>query len=483
MDSHVLDVDSWAQQNFGDSDFNDRRLTKRLVSYAIAVAQKPDDLTPSQTQSWKECKAAYRFMDNENVTFAKIIQPHCERTKRRAVSGVWLSICDTTEISFRPRRTIEGLRPVGNGTGQGFYLHTSLFVSDSSDEIMGIAGQELFYRIDAKEKENTAKRKKRERESEVWGRVVDAIGSPSPGASIIHVCDRGADDYDFYCHLVQNDVGWVVRASRLHRKVFRKLNESTHDEAEESKYLDSLLESQSALGTYELELKANRKQAARTAMVEVRCTNIWMPRPVACSPWAKQHGPSYIAMGVVEVREVKPKKGVEPLRWVLYTHEPVQTFEDGWRVISRYEKRPLVEEYHKAAKTGAQIEDRLYRTAARQERIVGILSVTAVRILQMKNIAKVEPDRLAKEVAPKKWVNILCAVQREQFPNHSHIYDPSTISMRNFMRGLAKLGGFLGRKCDNEPGWLTIWRGVKDLLQMLRLQKALRAIKDEINCG
>jgi hypothetical protein len=473
MDSCVLDVQLWAQKNFGTCHFNDKRLTNRLVQYAQFVAARPDDKTPQQTQSWKECKGAYRFMDNDKVTFAEIIRPHCQSTRQYATSGVWLSICDTTEISFRPRRTIEGLRPVGNGTGQGFYLHTSLLVSDTSDEIVGIAGQELFYRIDSQEKENTAKRKKRERESEVWGRVVDSIGEPQAAAFIIHVCDRGADDYDFYCHLLQNKVGWVVRASRLNRKVIAKSDAAQPDKSAKTQPLEAILDAQPALGTYELELKSNREQPARTAKVEVRCTNIWMPRPVACSPWSKENGPSYIAMGVVEVREVHAKKGVEPLRWVLYTHEQVETLEDGWRVIGRYEKRPLVEEYHKAAKTGAEIEDRLYRTAARQERIVGILSITAVRILQMKTVARVEPDRKASEVAPIKWVQLLCRIQLMKFPNQGKIYDPATITIRNFLRGIAKLGGFLGRKSDGEPGWITIWRGVKDLLHALELQKAI----------
>jgi hypothetical protein len=208
-----------------------------------------------------------------------------------------------------------------------------------------------------------------------------------------------------------------------------------------------------------------------------------MPRPVASSPWAKEHAPSYIAMGVVEVREIDAKKGVDPLRWVLYTHEQVQTFEDGWQVISRYEKRPLVEEYHKAAKTGAQIQERYYRTAARLERVVGILSIIAVRILQMKTIANRHPDRAAMGVAPRKWIVAMCAIQRLQFPNQKNVYDPKTITMRNFLRGIAKMGGFLGRKSDGEPGWITIWRGVKDLLQSLRIQKALRNVSDDETCG
>lgn len=483
MDTYGLDVESWAEQNFGECDFNDKRLTDRLVAYATTAAQSPDDKTTHQTQTWKDCKGAYRFMDNEKVSFAKIIKPHCERTKKKACSGVYLSICDTTEISFRKRRSIEGLRPVGDGNGQGFYLHTSLLVSDSTDEIVGIAGQEIFYRIDSKEKENTAKRKQRERESEVWGRVVDTVGPSQQGAFIIHVCDREADDFDFFGHLVQNRVGWIVRACRLNRLVHRKPNETTPNKTAKSQSLASILDVQPCLGTYELTVKENRHSPARVAKVQVRCTNIWMPRPVASSPWAKEHAPSYIAMGVVEVREIDAKKGVDPLRWVLYTHEQVQTFEDGWQVISRYEKRPLVEEYHKAAKTGAQIQERYYRTAARLERIVGILSIIAVRILQMKTIANRHPDRAAMGVAPRKWIVAMCAIQRLQFPNQKNVYDPKTITMRNFLRGIAKMGGFLGRKSDGEPGWITIWRGVKDLLQSLRLQKALRNVSDDETCG
>jgi len=102
---------------------------------------------------------------------------------------------------------------------------------------------------------------------------------------------------------------------------------------------------------------------------------------------------------------------------VLYTHEKVQTFEDVWQVISRYEKRPLVEEYHKAAETGAQIQERYNRTAARLERIVAILSIIAICILQMKTIANRYPDRLAIGVALRNWIVAMCAIQRLQFPN------------------------------------------------------------------
>ena len=37
-------------------------------------------------------------------------------------------------------------------------------------------------------------------------------------------------------------------------------------------------------------------------------------------------------------------------------------------------------------------------------------------------------------------------------------------TVREFMRALASLGGFLGRKPDGEPGWQTIWRGLETLI-------------------
>jgi hypothetical protein len=37
---------------------------------------------------------------------------------------------------------------------------------------------------------------------------------------------------------------------------------------------------------------------------------------------------------------------------------------------------------------------------------------------------------------------------------------------RNLIRSLARLGGFIGRKQDGEPGWQTIWRGWQRLMWM-----------------
>ncbi len=465
MDSCVLDPQEWAQRQFGACDFGDRRLTRRLVHFAAAAAIRPNESTPQQTRVWSDCKGIYRFMDNEKVTFEEIIAPHCRLTKECAQSGVWLSICDTTELSFDWKRTIGGLGPTGDGGGQGFFLHSSMFVSDESDEIVGLGAQELFYRKPKPPNDTSAKRKKRKRESEVWGRVADQVGHPAPGAQIIHICDRGADDFEFYCHCLLNRCGWVVRAQHVKRTIHAF--DPQHPDAPQKGSRQSLNEFIGSLaceGTYELRLRASGEMKPRTAKIEVRFGGIWMPRPRVVSPWVKKNSPRFIRMSVVEVREVKAPKGVVPVRWVLLTDMMTSRFNDAWRVISRYEKRPLVEEYHKAAKTGCSIEQRQYQEAERQERVVGVLSVLAIRLVQMKTVARVEPDRPAHEVAPEEWVNALCANFSRVLPKQAKKWNPQTITVREFFRGVAMMGGFLARKSDGEPGWITIWRGVKELL-------------------
>lgn len=477
MDTMVLDAKQWAVENFGECDFGDQRLTKRLTRYAEACSVRPNDGTPQQTQAWGQCKAAYRFMDNDKVTFQQIIEPHCRRTRTSLKPGVHLSICDTTQISYSLKRKIKALGPVGDNIGQGFLLHTSLIVREDSEEIVGMGAQELFYRVPKPQGDTSEKRKKRNRESEVWGRIVENVGPPSDGVEIIHVCDRGADDYELYCHCLQTQSGWVVRAQQLKRRILPLDLKSMEAPCTKQnvQLTDYLRERGMDLGTYQLSIRANKKQLARVAEVSIRCVQIWMPRPTTISPWVKANGPKWIPMGVVEVVEKKPKRGVTPIRWVLLTHEIVNTFDDCWQVIGRYEKRPIIEEFHKSAKTGTAMEERLFRTNKRLERITGILSVLAVRIVQMKTIAKKTPDRPAHEIAPRKWIIVVCKIHRERSPKTRHSWNPRTLTISNFLRGVAMLGGFLGRKSDGSPGWLTLWRGVKELqlaLRGLRLRRA-----------
>lgn len=118
--------------------------------------------------------------------------------------------------------------------------------------------------------------------------------------------------------------------------------------------LSDCLEKLPLAGTYQLSYRS-ADHGWRNANIEVRQGTILMPVPRHQSPWLRDLGITAIAVNVIEVREVKPPKGVEPLRWVLLTSLPMSTFDESWTVIEYYEKRPIVEEFHKALKTGCRV--------------------------------------------------------------------------------------------------------------------------------
>lgn len=452
-----LNVETWAKQQFGTCELGDIRRTARAVKMATQFAAHPSGSTPEQTESWSDCKAAYNLLNSEEVTFSALASPHWEQTKART-SGHYLLLGDTTTISFDGDRQISGMGIISSGDAHGYLLHSSLMVDASLGSIIGLAGQTIHYRQRIPKNEKRRQRLERSRESEIWGNVIQQVGAPRENVRFTHVFDRGADNFEVYCHLLQQRTDWVIRAAQLTRSVTTPSGERM----QLRKYLRTLR----VAGTYQLEVPANEHQVARTATVAVRFGTIGMPRPRNyCGRYAKACGISFITMNVVEVLELNPPRGQKPLHWVLLTSHHVGTFDDALTVIGFYEKRPLIEEFHKALKTGCSLEDRLYETAHAWETLTGFLSIVAVRLLQLKTVAKAEPDRPAEEVVPRKWVQMLSAVKRGK---HKNIR-----TVRDFMRGLAGLGGHLGRKSDGEPGWITLWRGFRKLHLLIRGHEAM----------
>jgi hypothetical protein len=454
----AVNVADWAEINFGTCQLGDARRTRRAVQAAQRMAEHPDGSTPAQFEGWGDLKAVYRLFDCEQVTFAALAEPHWKQTRAQARGRVLL-LGDTMETDFGIWRDVEGLGPTGDGDGRGFLLHSSLMVEAESGEIVGLAGQELFYRQPAPEDENSYQALQRPRESEVWGRVIDLVGPPADQTQYVHVFDRGADNLEVFCHLLEQRSDWVIRAAQLHRRV--------RDAAGHPMNLQTLLARQPYLGTYDLEVRGLRGEPPRMATLEVRVAQVTLRRPKRMTPYLKRIGFEELTQWVVEARETDPPRGVEPLRWVLWTSLPVLTPDDAWTVLEYYESRWLIEEFHKAVKTGCRLEARQYAAAHRLEAVAGMTSVLAVRLVQLKTLARAQPDLPAEDVVPRAWLRMLRALRKR----------PQIHTVREFFRHLAGLGGFLMRKRDGEPGWITIWRGIDKLLLAIRGHEAL------MNCG
>ena len=90
-----------------------------------------------------------------------------------------------------PTRKATGLGPVGSGVGRGFLMHSGLMVNPHDEWIVGLAGQVVFHRQPAPKGETRAQRRARDRESAVWGQLIEQVGPPPEDAQWIHVMDRG----------------------------------------------------------------------------------------------------------------------------------------------------------------------------------------------------------------------------------------------------------------------------------------------------
>ena len=308
--------------------------------------------------------------------------------------------------------------------------------------------------------ETRTERLARVRESHVWGTLVDQVGEAPKGSQWIHVWDRGGDNFEAMCHVRLSGNDWIIRASRLNRSVIR--------EDGRVMALSKAITDTRKLGSYELNLRSREGVAARTAKIELSVVRVVYPPPKLHSKWVKQCGIKELAMNVTVVQEIDAPQGVQPIRWVLLTSLPVNTFEDAWQVVEDYENRWMVEEYHKVIKSGCSIEKHALRTSERLEPLIGLISVIGTRLFQLKLIGRNQPEAKAATHVPASWVKCLKLARPKSKIAGMSVYE--------FFRDLAKLGGFLGRKGDGEPGWQTIWRGFRKLQSLLDGMRLVGAV-------
>lgn len=477
MSSLLFDAQAWSEEQFAHCRLGDKRRTRRLVKLGSQVLSQPSGSFPEQTETWGDLKAAYRLFDCPEVTFEAVAEPHWRQTRQRS-SGRYLILSDTTELDFGIHRAIADLGPTGNGGGRGFLLQSALMITAEGQQLIGLAGQTIHYRKPKPKKENKAKRLKRKRESEIWGQVIDQVGRPEEGVEFVHVMDRAADNFEVYCHCLEQRAGWVVRVTQKHRNILTPDGKRMP--------LSAYLETLPVSGEYTLSLRTRPRQPARghrparprrpagTAKFVVRWGMLEVPPPTHKSPYVKRVCSEPIRMWVVWAREVDPPAGADPIEWVLLTSLPVESFDEAWEILGYYERRWLIEEWHKALKSGCRVMERQLKTNERLEAVVGLLSVVSVRLVELKLAARHEPDRPARQMVPLRWIVLLQAARKGR-------RNRSSLTVGQFYRQLAQLGGFLGRTHDGDPGWITVWRGWQKLSLMVRGAELADVLREK--CG
>jgi hypothetical protein len=456
-------VATFGAKHFGLAALGHLRRTRCLTRVADAIYRHPGGTLPTKLHQPKLYKAMDRLMNRPEVTHAAVLEPHRRRTldQLRQRDGVVLLVHDTTELDYSGLRSIADLGPIGGGHTRGLLCHHSLAIDPQRSEVLGLANQILHRRRHVGRQEPVAlKRARADRESRLWTDGVTAVGRAPEGCLWVHVADRGADTFEFLAQPWGPRDGFVMR-SKVNRVIRRG-----HDERGPADYLHTYARTLPLRGRREVRVSARPGQAERRAIVAVSwaAIRLWPPH-VRRGLYEKRPLPLW----VVRVAEVDPPQGVKPLEWILLTDRKVATAADAWERVDWYECRWIVEEYHKAQKTGCGIEDLQFTSSAALEPMIALLSVVAVTLLNLREASR-RPDaqeRRASEVVDGRYVAVLSAWRYQEVREG--------LSVHEFFGAVARLGGHQNRQRDHRPGWLVLWRGWMALQHMVEGAEAVKS--------
>jgi hypothetical protein len=438
---------------FGDAQLGDRRRTARLISTFELMRKHPGGTLPDKVSSPADLRAFYRLCDCEDVTHAAVIEAARQYTLRRMAeyAGPVLVLHDATELDYTSLTSLaDDLGQIGTGSRRGYVCQNVLAVAADSGEVLGLLDQILHHRDDVPKGESiTQSRERKTRESLLWLKGTEHLPADS---NLIDIADQGSDSFEFLEHEVHSGRRFVLRAYKT-RKVY-----AGHDPTGEQLYLKDYVQSLPELGRFRMDVQPQKgRRARKQAEFSMRGGPV-----LICPPHAKygHHGNAPLPMFVVLVSEVNPPAGEKPVEWMLLTNERVQTFTDAWRVTEWYEKRWIVEELHKAKKTGCRIEDMQFTTTCRLEPAIALLSVVAVTLLNLRDASRRADakTRRASDLLSPDYVTVLSQWRYRK---------PRLLTVYEFFMALARLGGHQNRKSDHHPGWLVLWRGWTKLQAMI----------------
>jgi len=436
---------SWSRQEFEGLDLGDLRLNERLLSIAEALEAQPGSVINAACGDWASVKAAYRLFDNEKVSSEKIFKPHFERTLERMCENRRVfAIQDTTFLNYTDHPSTEGLGSIGTKSQQiqGLVKHTTLIVSDA-----GLPLGCLTDKVWVREPSVQSAPKFRpliEKESYKWIEALSALRSDTlADVEVICVCDREADIYEFFVEA--KELPFVIRAAQ-DRVVAADVGK-----------LSDLVRSQPIIGEITAQVPVRASQPAREATLSVHFTTATLRPPHRSQASRSQELPA-VDVYLVWVVEKNPPEGATPLEWLLITNVEVSDFADAVERINWYRQRWHIEVYFKVLKSGMKAEAVRLQTKDRLGRYIALLSVIAWRLYWLTHINRHAPDVDCTSVLTEiEWQALYCITHK------THILPEKIPRVSEVVVWIAKLGGFLARKSDGNPGVTVIWRGWKRL--------------------
>jgi len=340
---------------------------------------------------------------------------------------------DTTELDSNGPG-IAGLGPLSYEAQRGMYLHPTYAVSPTR-EPLGVLDAWMWAREPKAPDGTRPGIKESVRWSEGYARVAE-LATTMPETRLVYVADRESDIRELMVRA--RDLGmpadWLLRS-----KHNRALPEGGRLWA---KVLASPL-----LGEICFTLPGGRGRTAREVRQEL---------------YAQRVSLSDGRRGSFEVtclvaREIGAPPGVKPIEWRLLTNRTAETLEAVVELIDWYRARWEIELLFLVFKEGCRVEALQLGTMERIERALALFLVVAWRIARLMRLGRTLPDLdAALLLEPEEW-QAAYILAKKPLPKKPP-------RLNEVLRLIARLGGFLGRKRDGEPGVKTIWLGLQRIM-------------------
>ena len=480
------DPENWAFVNFGKAEFGHKRKTDRVVAIAATAAVHGSWSTPVQFKTDAEAKAACRLFNSEVVTHAAVTASHRQRviSQARVSANPVLFIHDDTMLDFSHRHALEGIGPIGNGKGRGLMAHTCLVSDAATNGIVGVAHQEIWARPEEqithpgnwhnmsvldqrKWIKNERRRLNKDRkianggrtEAQVWEETVSAIGPCPAGQIWVSIGDRGAD---VYSHFEQcRAMNWHCLVRLRHDRAIDGDDHAMTSVRSLPPMAQHVVVIDGSLDPDENDGTETARTKPKTFVLNVAWEAVSVKRPRGSGDDTATSIQCHIVRAWNE-----PKNGEDKVEWILLSTFPVLHKEDAVERLNWYKRRWVIEDFHKALKSGCKVQRSQIRTMDALMPLIGMCTVVAMRLVQMRDDARANPEQIVEE--SEETIQILAAAIGKP--------DKTLRTKRGFLRGVAMLGGFFGRKCDLQPGWQTIARGWYELQTLLRGVEIGRAL-------
>ena len=325
---------------------------------------------------------------------------------------------------------------------EGAKVHTTIGVFPSTGWMAGILDQQVL--LDDRQENEIHDPNGRgepiylESEREKWIRGDKRASARLPEeVRPTHVHDRGADAFPVH-RKIQTELagaGFVIRANQN-----RCIEAPSGQESRLFDWSKELPEK----GQTTIRIQQGGDRESREAILSIKSGTCRL-LPPKNAPGQR----SPVEVNVVRVEETGREE--DPILWVLLTTEPVDEFEKALDVIGYYRARWIIEDWHKALKTGCKIEDRQLKTWERMEVLLSICSVIAWKVLQLRELARGD-----KEMSPERFLTEAERAVLEQ--KHPEL---GSKGGKAYAVAIGKIGGYLDRSSDPPPGWQTLWKGLK----------------------